>query len=156
MADQSVRTTWGRTAFAKGRFPAIAVAAPSGIVIGAVLGLLAASLGVGGSASPILVGVVFALCLAFPSTMLVYILVVDRSTMAGAAERPEESVESAWYDKAAAGALTDIILVAGLAAAVLSFLPARYSVDPGLLLAGVLGFASLSVAVRYLLQRLRG
>lgn len=155
MADQSVRTKWGRTTFGGGRFPAMTVAIPCGLVIGALLGLLAASLGAGGS-SPALVGTVFALCLAAPSTMLVYVCVVDRSTMEGAAERPEESVESGWYDKAAAGALTDIVLVAGVIATVLAFIPTKFSLDPGLLLAGVIGLAFVSVAARYLLQRHRG
>ncbi|MUK01473.1 hypothetical protein GM708_05755 [Vibrio cholerae] len=77
MVDQGVRTKWGRTTFGGGRFPAMAIAVPCGMVLGALLGLLAASLGAGGS-SPVLTGAVFALCLAFPSTLLVYVLVVDR------------------------------------------------------------------------------
>lgn len=155
MTDQAVRTRWGRTRFGEGRFPAMAIAVPSGAALGALLGFLAASLGVGGS-TPVLVGAVFALCLAFPSTMLVYVLVVDRSTLTGAAERPEESVESGWYDKAAAGALTDVVLVLGVTATVLAFIPTKLSLDPGLVLAGVICVAFVSVAVRYLLQRLRG
>jgi hypothetical protein len=155
MTDQGVRTKWGRTTFGAGRYPAMAIALPCGIVIGALLGVLAAVLGVGGS-SPVLVGAVFAVCLAPPSAMLVYLFVVDRSTLTGAAERPEESVEAGWYEKAAAGALTDIVLVAGITATVLSFIPEKFVLDPGLLLAGVVALAFVSVAVRYLLQRYRG
>jgi nucleoside permease NupC len=155
MVDQGVRTKWGRTTFGGGRFPAMAIAVPCGMVLGALLGLLAASLGAGGS-SPVLTGAVFALCLAFPSTLLVYVLVVDRSTMAGAAEKPEESVESGWYDKAAAGALHDVVLVAGVTASVLAFLPEKFLLDPGLLLAGVVGLCFASFAVRYLLLQRRG
>lgn len=155
MVDQGVRTKWGRTTFGAGRYPAMAVALPCGIVLGALLGVLAALLGVGGS-DPALVGAVFAVCLAFPSTMLVYLLVVDRSTMTGAADRPEESVEAGWYEKAAAGALTDIVLAAGATATVLSFIPEKFALDPGLMLAGVVASAFVSVAVRYLLQRHRG
>ncbi|MEG9249995.1 hypothetical protein V6S67_18040 [Arthrobacter sp. Soc17.1.1.1] len=131
------------------------IALPCGIMIGALLGVLAALLGVGGP-NPVLVGAVFAVCLAAPSTMLVYLFVVDRSTMRGAAERPEESVEAGWYEKAAAGALTDIVLVAGVTATVLSFVPEKFAFEPGLLLAGVITLAFVSVAARYLLQRRRG
>lgn len=155
MSDQNTRTRWGRATVAGGRFPAMTVAAPGGVLISALLGWLAASLGVGGT-SPILTGAVFALCLSFPSTMLVYVLLVDRSTLAGATERPEESVESGWYDKAAAGAVTDVVLVAGVTATVLAFIPTKFAVDPGLLLSGVVGLAFVSVAIRYLLQRHRG
>lgn len=154
MTDQSTRTTWGRTTFGGGRFPAMAIALPCGTVIAALLGLLAATLRIGES-NPLIVGVVFTMCLIFPATMLVYILVVDRSTMEGAAERPEESVEFGWYDKAAAGALGDIMIVAGITATVFSFIPHKFAVEPGLLLVGVICLAFISVGVRYLIQRHR-
>ncbi|THJ64605.1 hypothetical protein E8P82_14630 [Arthrobacter echini] len=132
----------------------MAIALPCGTVIAALLGLLAAMLRIGES-NPLVIGVVFAVCFIFPATLLVYILVVDRSTMKGAAERPEESVEFGWYDKAAAGALGDIVVVAGITALVLSFIPDKFALDPGLLLAGVVCLAFVSVGVRYLIQRHR-
>lgn len=155
MSEQMTQTKWGRTTFGGGRFPAMAIAIPCGVAIGALLGLLAASLELGGT-SALLVGAVFAVCLTFPATMLVYIFVVDRSTLEGATERPEESVESGWYEKAAAGALTDIILVAGVTGTVLAFLPTKFALEPGLMLTGVICVAFLSVGVRYLLQRHKG
>lgn len=154
MTDQSVRTTWGRATFGGGRFPAMAIALPCGTVIAALLGLLAATLRIG-EPNPFIIGVVFVVCFIPPATMLVYILIVDRSTMKGAAERPEESVESGWYDKAAAGALTDIVIVAGITATVLSFIPDKLALEPGLLLAGVICLAFVSVGVRYLIQQHR-
>lgn len=155
MTEQTVRTKWGRTTFGGGRFSAAAIAIPCGVMIAVLLGVVTASFS-GGASSPALVGAVFALCLAVPSTLLVYVLVVDRSTMQGATDRPEESVESGWYDKAAAGALTDLVLLAGVTGTVLAIIPTKFPVDASLVLAGVVGVAFASVALRYLAQRHRG
>lgn len=153
--NQDVRTKWGRSKLGGGRVPAMGVAIPAGLALGAVLGLVAVWLGVAGP-DPVIGGTVYAVLLALPTTSLVYVLVVDRTTMVGATERPEESVESGWYDRAAAGAFSDIVIVAGLGATALAFIPADLSVDPMLLLVGVIIVSFASFALRYLLLQRKG
>ncbi len=155
MATQQTRTAWGRMKFGSGRVSAMAIAIPSGVTLGAVVGLLSVLIGLTGP-HPVLGGVVFALCLTVPATLLVYILVVDRNTLDGAAERPDDSIESRWYERAAAGAFTDIILVIGVGATVLAFISTDFFVDLKLVLPAVIGVCFASFGIRYLLLRRRG
>lgn len=147
------RTTWGRASIGSGRMPAMAIAVPLGVLLGVALGFVALWAGVAGP-YPVLGVAVFALCLSLPSTALVYVLVVDRSTMRGAVERPEESVESRWYEKAAAGALTDVVLLAGLAVMFMAFV--ETSLDDTLILGAVVVVAMLSFAIRFAIARSKG
>jgi len=155
MTSQSARTKWGRVKFGGGRFSALAVAIPIGLILGIALGVLAVGLGVAGT-DPVMGGIVFSLCLSAPTTALAYALMVDRDSLAGAAESPEDSVESGWYEQAAAGALTDIVALAGVTALILTYIPGDQSVDPSLLLIGVVGVAFASVGIRYFLARRSG
>ena len=153
MHDQQVRTPWGTTK--RGGFPALGVAIPAGLALAAALGVVAAAMGATES-NPMLGGVVFALGLALPLVALVYAVVVDRGTIKGAADRPEESVESGWYDRAAAGAFTDLVLLAGAGATILAFIPANFPVDLKLVLPAVVLACFASFGIRYLLLRHRG
>lgn len=85
--------------------------------------------------------------------MLGWALLVDRSTIAGALDRPEESIESVWYEKAASGAFGDILLVGGIGAVGFSVLQVEAPVM--VILAAVLVFAMLDFAARYLWQKTR-
>lgn len=155
MTMQQTRSKWGRAKFGAGQVPAMAIAVPSGLILGAGLGLLAAAVGISGS-NPVLGGLVFALFLAMPAAALVYALIVDRNTLQGAAERPEESIESKWYDHAAAGSFTDLILVAGLGATILAFIPGDFTVDLKLGLPAVVAVCFASFGIRYLALKRRG
>ena len=155
MTIQQTRTKWGRTKFGSGRTPAMALAVPAGLLLAAALGGLSVLSGIMDS-NPLLGGLIFALCLAMPAVALVYAVVVDRSTLEGAADRPEESVESGWYDRAAAGAFTDVILVAGVAATVLAFIPADLFVDLKLVLPAILAACFIFFGIRYLIIKRRG
>ena len=155
MTVERVRTKWGRSRFGTGRTPAMALALPGGVVLGAAGGLLAVQTGVAG-ADPLIGFLVFALCLTMPGTALVYLLVVDRRTIVGAAERPDDSVEAGWYEKAAAGSFTDLILALGITSTVLAFLPEAFVVDLVLVLPAVLVLCAVSFGVRYLVQQGRG
>ena len=146
------RTRWGRTKIGSGRVPAMAIATPSGLVLGFLLSLVAAWAGITGP-YPVVGVTVFTLCLAVPATMLVWVLVLDRSTLQGAAEQPEESIESRWYTRAAAGAQTDVILLAGLAVLVLTLLPGGAGIDARVVLGGVIGASFLSFSIRYQVLR---
>lgn len=75
---------------------------------------------------------------------------MDRSSIAGAASRPEESVESAWYDRAASGAFHDLIVMLGVGAAVFSIVPALQGVPAYWALLGLGLAAGTDMAVRYI------
>ncbi|UWX98435.1 hypothetical protein N2K95_07265 [Arthrobacter zhaoxinii] len=152
---KQTRTKWGYAKFGTGRVPAPAIAVPGGLVLGAAGGLLAILAGVAGS-HPALGFWVFAACLAMPATLLIYLVVVDRDTLEGALERPDDSVESGWHDKAAAGSFTDLVLVLGIAATVLAFIPRDFPVDLKLALPAVLVLGFASFGTRYLVLRRRG
>ena len=125
------------------------------VVLGAAGGMLAVLNGVTGPHA--VVGfLAFALCLTPPGVALVFAVVVDRDTLEGATEHPDESIESGWYDRATSRSFTDVILLLGVASIILSFVPTEVSVDLKLVLpAGVL-ICSASFGIRYLLLRRRG
>ncbi len=90
-----------------------------------------------------------------PSTLtLAWVFLVDRSTLRGALDRPEESVEGAWYNRAAQGAFSDILLIVGLCTAFLAITGIR--IDVLIALIGVLLVAMGSFGIRYLIARRRG
>ena len=155
MSVEQTRTKWGYAKFGAGRIPALAIAVPSGLALGVAGGLASVLVG-GAGASPTLGFWVFAACIALPAMALAYALVVDRNTLAGAAERPDESVESGWLDKAASGSFTDLVLVRGVMATVLAFIPRDFPVDLKLTLPAVLLLAFASFGVRYLVLRRKG
>ncbi|MCQ1957478.1 hypothetical protein NNX39_13330 [Arthrobacter sp. zg-Y826] len=99
---------------------------------------------------------VFFACIPMPAVALVYLLVVDRNTLIGATERPDDSVESGWYEKAAAGSFTDLILLLGVAATVLAFVPMDFSVDLKLVLPAMIALGFASFGIRYLVLRRKG
>ncbi|MFF0945336.1 hypothetical protein ACFYE2_14070 [Kocuria sp. CPCC 205300] len=155
MTVEQARTKWGRTKFGTGRTPAMAIALPSGVVLAVAGGLLSVLVGVTAS-NPALGFWVFTSCLTMPAVALVYVLVVDRDTLEGAAERPDDSIESGWYDKAASGSFADLILVLGIASIILTFIPRDFFVDLKLVLPAVVAVCFASFGVRYLVLRRKG
>ncbi|WP_261164230.1 hypothetical protein [Microbacterium sp. Marseille-Q6965] len=148
------RTRWGRVKFAGGRTPAMAVAIPAGLLTAAGFGSLTLLTDVVPRDHALLVAGVTAFVMSWGCIGLVWALVVDRRTLRGAIDKPEQSVESQWLESAQSGALTDLILMTGLALAVLSL--ARIRIDGTWALIGVIVIAGLSVGVRYLVARARG
>lgn len=155
METEQRRTTWGQAGFGSGRVPAMAVALPCGLLLGGCGGWLAVVTGVS-EAHPVLVFWVFACFLTSPATLLVYAAIVDRNTIRGAVERPDDSIEAGWYDKAASRSFTDLILILGVAGTVLAFLPGETTVNLKLVLPAVLILCAVLFGVRYLLQRRNG
>lgn len=140
------RSRWGRTRLGSRDVSAMAVSVPSGIVLAAVMGALAVSVGMAGSDA--LVGfLVFSFCLAAPCVGVVWVSVVDRASVRGAVVHEEESVESSWYGRAAAGSFTDVVAFAGLGAVVLTAV--GDSVDGSLVMASVVVAAAVSFGIRY-------
>ncbi|WP_237686795.1 hypothetical protein [Arthrobacter sunyaminii] len=153
--ETGTRTKWGQARFGSGRVPAMAVALPSGLLLGAGGGWLAVATGVT-EANPVLGFWVFAFCLTMPATLLVYVAIVDRNTIEGAVERPDDSIEAGWQDKAASRSFTDLILILGVAGTVVAFLPGEITVNLKLVLPAVLILCAVLFGVRYLLQRRKG
>lgn len=155
MSVEQTRTKWGYAKFGTGRVPAAAIAVPCGLALGAAGGLLSVLLGIT-DPNPALGFWVFFACIAMPAVALVYLLVVDRNTLIGATERPDDSVESGWIDKAAAGSFMDLILVLGVAATVLAFIPRELVIDLKLVLPAVIALGFASFGIRYLVLRWKG
>ncbi len=154
MSEAQARTKWGRAKVGRGQIPAMKIAIPCGLMLGSALGMVAVWAGIAGP-NPLIGGAAFVLCFAVPATMLVWALLVDRSTLQGAPNQPEESIESGWYQRAAAGTQTDVIMAAVIGVLVLSLVPSGSSVDPRFVLGGVIGVSFLSFAIRYQLLRLK-
>ncbi|WAC66000.1 hypothetical protein OVA14_12005 [Agrococcus sp. SL85] len=145
------RTRWGRVRGTAG-MPALAIAIPVGLLLGAAGGAVAAAMI--DAPSPMLVGLAVGASMGVPFVALVWALLVDRESLRGVVDRPEESVEGAWYDRAAQGAFSDTILVVGLATAALAVTGLR--IDVVVALVGVLLVAMASCGIRYLVARRRG
>ncbi|WP_020097594.1 hypothetical protein [Microbacterium sp. 11MF] len=146
------RTRWGRLRGGGGT-PAMAIAIPAGLVLAVLVGIIAAAMW-DAPTPPVVVGIGFTVVTLPALVGLVWVFLVDRNTLRGAIDRPEESVEGAWYDKAAQGAFSDILLVVGLGTAFLAITGIR--IDVLIALIGVLLVAMGSFTVRYLVARRRG
>lgn len=155
MTTTRARTKWGRTKFGTGRTPAMAIAVPTGVILAVAGGLLSVLVGVT-AANPALGFWVFSACLTMPAIALVYVLAVDRDTLEGAVERPDHTIESRWYDRAAAGSFMDLVAGLGITLIVLTFVPGEVSVDLDLVLAGVVAACFVSFGIRYLVLRWKG
>ena len=147
------RTKWGRVKFGAQKTPAMAVAIPVGLVIAFGFALLAVWADVAGP--HLIVGLAaFTFALSAPCIATIYALVVDRSTMLGAPDDPDESIESRWYERAAAGSFMDVLVGAGLAAGLASVLD--WHMDGVLVLMGIWALGLSSLGLRYFLIRRRG
>ncbi|WP_065572032.1 hypothetical protein [Microbacterium oleivorans] len=146
------RTRWGRLRGGS-RTPAMAIAIPAGLVLAVVVGVIAAAMW-DAPTPPFVVGIGFTVVTLPALVGLVWAFLVDRNTLRGAIDRPEESVEGAWYDKAAQGAFSDILLIVGLGTAFLAITGIR--IDVLIALIGVLLVAMGGFSVRYLVARHRG
>ncbi|SCY58905.1 hypothetical protein SAMN05216488_2440 [Microbacterium sp. LKL04] len=146
------RTRWGRLRGGS-RIPAMTIATPVGLVLAAVVGVIAAVMG-DAPTPPVVVGIGFTVVTLPALVALAWVFLVDRSTLRGALDRPEESVEGAWYNRAAQGAFSDILLIVGLGTAFLAITGIR--IDVLIALIGVLLVAMGSFGIRYLIAQRRG
>lgn len=148
------RTRWGRIKFAGGRVPAMAVAIPAGLILAAGVGALTLLTGVSEGEQALAIAGVFALVMSGGFIGLVWALIVDRSSLRGALDKPEESVESLWLETAMAGALRDTITLTGLALAAVAI--TGFELDVVWALIGVIWVAFSSTFVRYLIAKKQG
>lgn len=142
------RPKWGRSRFGGS---ALLIAVPLGLVLAAAAGALAGWAAGAAGAEVLLVAAVFALATALPMISAVWLAVVDRSTLRGALDRPEESVESSWFDRASQGAFTDTLTIAGLGTAALFV--SRAEVPGSYTLLAVVVVMMASFGIRYLVAR---
>lgn len=150
---ETSRSRWGRVRFGRGRVSAMAPAIPLGIGVAAVIAAVAVLIGFAPEI-PWVGALSLTFALAGPMIALVWALCVDRNTLRGALDRPEESVESVWYDRATQGAFHDVLVVSGLALAALMITGTR--VEGTLVLLGVLAVCLVSTGTRYVINRQRG
>lgn len=152
MTSSSGRTAWGATK--KGHRgvglwgPAVGI----GVVVSAVLAGLA--LMVSSSPEPGLLAVVTAAVVLPVGVALGWGLMVDRSSISGAVQRPEESVESRWWDQAASGSLMDGFAMIGLGAGAIALTGVEVAADTVLMALWVL--LSVDVGIRYRVARRAG
>ena len=144
------RTKWGRSRFGGSPGALIAISLVAGAPLAAGVGWLA-MLAESGHPSPWLIFWVTAIVTWPLGAGLVWALLVDRSTLSGAPDDPDSSVESRWYDKAAAGAFHVLIVSLGLGAAVFQFL--KVDVAPPLLLGGYFVLAVAAFGISYLFAK---
>lgn len=97
--------------------------------------------------SPWLAFAVMVIMTAPISVILGWALLVDRRTLTGVYDNPDQSIESAWFDKAAARAFGDVIAVVGLGAGITAI--TRIDIDGSIVLLGVAILALLDFAARY-------
>lgn len=123
-----------------------------GVVVSAVMAGLA--LMVSSSPEPGLLAVVTAAVVLPVGVALGWGIMVDRSSISGAVDRPEESVESRWWDQAASGALMDGFAMIGLGAGAIALTGVEVAADTVLMALWVL--LSVDVGIRYLVARRAG
>lgn len=145
------RSPWGRSRLGGGS----AALAAASITIGAIfsVGVAAIFMVFGDHDRPGLVALVFAALIMPVASASGWALLVDRSTIAGAIDKPEDSIESAWYETATSGAFGDVLAGGGIGAAVFALTPLEAPAE--LLLMALVVLATLDVAGRYLWLRRR-
>ncbi|MFT4216589.1 MAG: hypothetical protein QM619_05300 [Micropruina sp.] len=139
------RSRWGRAWFGGGSGVLLTVSLVLGALLAAGIGALLAMFE--GKSNPWLAFGIGAVVTLPTACALVWAIFVDRSTLRGAVDRPEESAENAWYDQAAAGAFNDLILVLGLGAG--AFPIFGFSVPASTLLMALVLLAAVDFGLRY-------
>lgn len=143
------KTTIGRARFGGGTAALVVVSLLSGLAISGGLGALYAWLGDTGEEW--LRFTIVAVVTLPVSAMLPWALLVDRSSLKGSIERPEDSIESRWYAKAAEGTMHDVLITVGIGAALFSF--TQLQVNTGILLMVLGTMVMADFGVRYQLAK---
>lgn len=145
------RSRWGRVRGT--RTSTLWIAIPAGLVLAAAFGVVFGLSSVAGP-QPVMAGIVFAVVTVWACFGLVWALIVDRRTLHGAVDRPEESVESRWFDASAGKAFTDVLLVVSIGGAVIAI----GGLEPpvALVLPAVILVMAAAFGIRYLIARMRG
>lgn len=149
--NTTTRTAWGATKSGRRGLALWGPAFAVGVLLAVALGFLVST--VSPAENPALLGLVIGLITLPVGTTLGWALLVDRSSLAGAVERPEESVESQWLERASLGALFDGLAMIGIGYAAISITRVDVAADVVLLALWVL--LTLDLGVRYLVLKRR-
>lgn len=142
---------WGRSRFGGTSTTLIITSIALGILLAAGVGALFATFYK--TEQPLLAFAIMMVGVTAPFGAMVWAILVDRSTITGVTRRPAESVESKWYDQAASGTFTDILLIMGVGATVVTVF--RFEVNSGLLLAALIIIMMADFGLRYLVMSRR-
>ncbi|WP_104091474.1 hypothetical protein [Arthrobacter sp. GMC3] len=143
------QTRWGKARFGGGSAALWSISIGIGAITSAGLGWLFLLLG--DVERPVLAFTITLASTLPVTTALGWAVLVDRSTLKGAIEKPDDSIESSWYQKAAVGAFGDILIIGGLGAAVFAF--TKIEAPISWCLAAVVLFAMVDFAGRYAWQK---
>lgn len=152
MTTHNSQTTWGRSRFGGSQSALLATS----ILGGALLSQLLAWGVVALVANDFKWWLVPVASLPFVPILAatLWVILVDRSTIKGAARNPEVSVENHWYSKAAETTFHLMIAVMGLGAA--AFALFNWEISPSLLLAMTTFLAMLTFQVTYQVYKRKG
>ena len=158
MSKQSIKEPaehqykFGRTK--PGGVPAMSVAIPVGMPLGIILGIgLAMIPGYLHTAyHPWIIGSAIGLAVSPITVCLVWVLCVDRSTVPGAIPKPENIIETTWYNLAAQDSFHAVLIGTGIGSTLAMFwLPIAVSWT----LVAVWFFAALAFVTSYVIRRSR-
>ncbi|MDK6905716.1 hypothetical protein QP315_00550 [Actinotignum timonense] len=139
------QSTWG---YVRGtHISTLKIACPAGLPLALIAGAIRAHLNPS-TLEPWLATALYAAFFYVPLTLLLWVTLVDRSTLPGAADKPQLSVESHWHTRAADTAFLATLTACGIGAFV-----ATGTVS--MTLAGVIAFAMLSYALAYMREKNR-
>lgn len=105
------RGYWGRARFGGGSAVLLGVCAAIALVVSGGVAAWALAALDGSRREEIIVFAVVALPWIFA---LAWVILVDRSTLRDAVDRPDDTIEAQWLQRAQSGAFTDLLLVLGL------------------------------------------
>ncbi len=123
----------------------------TGLLAATALGLLAGVLGDPGQFW--LRSTVFAACTLGPACGLGWLVFVAGTTGPDAVARPEENVEELWWQRSAAGAFLDLLVVSGLVLTALAVTDLRLDAATALTGLVVLGLADVTARLAVLRRR---
>lgn len=149
MNSSSTRSRWGATKAGRRGLALWAPALAIGVLTAGVVGGLTFTFSP--SPTPGMLAVVTAVTTLPVAVALGWAILVARSSITGAVERPEESVESRWLERASVGALMDGFAMIGLSAGAIAI--TQVQVSAHLVLMALWVLLSADLGLRYLILR---
>ena len=151
MESSTTRSAWGSTRAGRRGLGLWAPAVAIGVLTAGVVGGL--TFAFSPREAPGQLAMVAAVMTLPVGVALGWTILVARSSIVGAVERPEESVESRWLERASIGALMDGFAMIGLGAGAIAITEVNVGADVVLMALWLL--LGVDLGVRYLVQRRR-
>ncbi|USR78893.1 hypothetical protein [Arcanobacterium pinnipediorum] len=147
--SQPDKSTWGYTKHK--RLPALGIAVPIGLSMGALFGALWAYLR-SDTDNIWLYVAVFSTTTGFVFAGLIWVSIVDRTTIAGAIAKPEASIENTWHSKATSVGFFTVMIASSWGIAISSLYKHHTAT---LYLAIIFSLGILALIACYAIQRMR-